>query len=126
MFPTLLQVALGGAIGASARFLASVWIVRWLGQSPFPVAILSVNVAGSFLIGVFIGAAAHREMTHLSPFLVTGILGGFTTFSTFSLEAVTLWQRGEAAAAALYVVLSVGLSIAGLLLGLWVARGGLA
>jgi CrcB protein len=126
MFPTLLQVALGGAIGASARYLASVWIVRWIGHSQFPVAILSVNVAGSFLIGVFIGAAAHRGLTHLSPFLVTGILGGFTTFSTFSLEAVTLWQRGEAAVAALYVVLSVGLSIAGLLLGLWVARGVLA
>jgi fluoride exporter len=126
MFPTLLQVALGGAIGASARYLAGIWIGRMLGHTPFPVAILSINVAGSFLIGVFVGAAALRGLGHLSPFLVTGILGGFTTFSTFSLEAVTLWQRGEAGAAALYVLLSVGLSIAGLVLGLWAARGVLA
>lgn len=123
MFPAVLQVALGGAIGASARYLASIWMVRWLGHTPFPVAILTVNVVGSFLIGLFIGASAHRGLTHLSPFIVTGILGGFTTFSTFSLEAVTLWQRGDTVGAATYVLLSVFLSIFGLLAGLWVARG---
>lgn len=123
MVPAVLQVALGGAIGASARYLASIWMVRWLGHTPFPVAILAVNVVGSVLIGVFVGMSAHKGLTHLSPFIVTGILGGFTTFSTFSLEAVTLWQRGETTGAALYVLVSVGLSLLGLVAGLWIGRG---
>lgn len=123
MFATLLQVALGGAIGASARFAAGVGIVRLVGHGPFPVAILTVNVLGSFLMGVFVVAAAHRGLTHLSPFVMTGILGGFTTFSAFSLEAVTLYERGDMSGAVLYVVASVVCSIFGLLLGLWLARG---
>ena len=126
MFPALLQVALGGAIGASMRYLASIWFVRMLGETPFPVAILAVNVAGSFLMGLFVGAATQRGLLHLSPFLATGILGGFTTFSAFSLEAVTLWERGDLAGAALYVALSVILSILALAAGLWIARGAFA
>jgi fluoride exporter len=90
MFPALLQVALGGAIGASMRYVAGVWVVRMLGQTPFPVAILAVNVVGSFLMGLFVAAAAQRGLSHLSPLVATGILGGFTTFSAFSLDAVTL------------------------------------
>ena len=81
-----------------------------------------MNVLGSFLMGVFVVAAAHRGLTHLSPLVMTGLLGGFTTFSAFSLEAVTLYERGDVGQAALYVVLSVGLSIAGLVAGLWIAR----
>lgn len=123
MFPTFLQVALGGALGASARYLAGLWIVRAVGHTPFPVAILTVNILGSFLMGVFVVAAAHRGLTYLSPFVMTGILGGFTTFSAFSLEAVTLYQRGDLAGAATYVGASVVLSILGLVAGLWVARG---
>jgi CrcB protein len=123
MFPTLLQVAFGGALGASARYLAGIWIVRMLGHTPFPYAILTVNVVGSFLMGVFVVAAAHKGLTHLSPLVMTGILGGFTTFSAFSLEAVNLYERGDLAAAALYVGASVVLSILGLMAGLWLARG---
>ena len=123
MFPAVLQVAIGGAIGASLRYLAGVWVVRMLGHTPFPVAILLVNIAGSFLMGIFIGAAAHKGLTHLSPFVATGILGGFTTFSAFSLEAVTLYERGDLTGAALYVALSVVLSILALFAGLWIARG---
>jgi fluoride exporter len=126
MFPALLQVALGGAIGASTRYLAGVWVVRMLGHTPFPVAILAVNVVGSFLMGLFIGAAAQRGLTYLAPFVATGILGGFTTFSTFSLEAITLYQRGDVTGAALYVALSVCLSILALFAGLWIARGAFA
>jgi CrcB protein len=126
MFPAVLQVALGGAIGASLRYLAGVWVVRMLGHTPFPVAILGVNIVGSLLMGLFIGAAAHRGLTHLSPFVATGILGGFTTFSAFSLEAVTLYERGDLAGAALYVALSVVLSILALFVGLWIARGAFA
>ncbi len=123
MFPALLQVALGGALGASARYLTGIWLVRMAGHTPFPFAILTVNVVGSFLMGVFVVAAAHKGLTHLSPFVVTGLLGGFTTFSAFSLEAVTLYERGDLAGAALYVSASVVLSILGLMAGLWIARG---
>lgn len=87
------------------------------------MAIIAVNVAGSFLMGVFVVAAAHRGLTHLSPFVMTGLLGGFTTFSAFSLETVTLIERGALGQAGLYMLLSVGLSVLGLMVGLWVARG---
>lgn len=122
MLVTTLQVALGGAIGAALRFLAGVGILRLVGPG-FPVAVMSVNVIGSFLMGVFVVYAAHRGATHLSPFVMTGILGGFTTFSAFSLETVTLFERGAFGQAALYVGLSVALSILGLVFGLMVARG---
>ncbi|MGB3245637.1 MAG: fluoride efflux transporter CrcB [Sulfitobacter sp.] len=123
MISTLSLVAIGGALGASLRFLCGVAIVRIMGHSEFPVAILSVNIVGSFLMGVFVVAAANKGLTHLSPLVMTGILGGFTTFSAFSLEAVTLMERGQVGPAALYVSLSVGLSILGLIAGLMLARG---
>lgn len=123
MLSTTLLVALGGAIGAALRFLSGVAVVRALGPQDFPVAIITVNVVGSFLMGVFVVAAAQRGLTHLSPFVMTGVLGGFTTFSAFSLETVTLIERGALGQAGLYVALSVGLSVLGLMVGLWVARG---
>ena len=123
MISTVSLVALGGAIGAACRYLMGVGVMRLTGPADFPVAVLSVNVIGSFLMGVFVVAAAQKGLTHLSPFIMTGILGGFTTFSAFSLEAVTLMERGQIAAAGAYVALSVVLSIGGLMLGLWIARG---
>ena len=126
MFGNLISVALGGAIGASLRYLTGIGMVRLLGHTPFPVAIILVNVLGSFLMGVFVVVAAHRGLTHLSPLVMTGFLGGFTTFSAFSLEAVTLYERGDVGQAALYVALSVVLSIGGLVAGLWFARTVLA
>lgn len=123
MISTLSLVALGGAIGASVRYLFGVGAMRLTGPSEFPLAILSVNVIGSFLMGVFVVAAAQRGLTYLSPFVMTGLLGGFTTFSAFSLETVTLMERGQIGSAGMYVALSVGLSIFGLMLGLWLARG---
>lgn len=123
MFGTLLSVALGGALGASLRFLFGVGVLRLLGTTGFPVAIIAVNVIGSFLMGVFVVLAADRGLTHLSPFVMTGLLGGFTTFSAFSLEAVTLYERGDVGQAAFYVATSVVLSILGLMAGLAVARG---
>lgn len=123
MISTVSLVALGGAIGAACRFLVGVGVLRLSGPSEFPLAIVAVNVIGSFLMGVFVVAAAHKGLTHYSPFVMTGILGGFTTFSAFSLETVTLMERGQIAAAGAYVGLSVVLSIGGLMLGLWIARG---
>ncbi|WP_368186382.1 fluoride efflux transporter CrcB [Aestuariibius sp. HNIBRBA575] len=124
MFLTLLQVALGGAIGASARYLTSVGVGRLFGTG-FPWATIGVNVIGSFLMGVLIVALAHFSQTRLGPFLMTGILGGFTTFSAFSLDAVALYERGQIGAAGLYVIASVVVSLAALALGLWITRGAL-
>ena len=123
MLSTLSLVALGGAIGASLRWLSGVAMLRALGPSDFPLAIITVNVVGSFLMGVFVVAAAQRGLTHLSPFVMTGILGGFTTFSAFSLETIALIERGNVGQAGLYIIMSVGLSVGALALGLIVARG---
>ncbi|MCB1342931.1 MAG: fluoride efflux transporter CrcB [Pseudooceanicola sp.] len=120
---TLSQVALGGAAGACLRYLSGLAVVRLLGHTPFPVAILFVNVVGSFLMGAFVVVAANRGLTHLSPLVMTGFLGGFTTFSAFSLETMTLIERGATGQAALYVLLSVGLSVGGLAAGMAAARG---
>ena len=122
MIMTFSQVALGGAIGACLRFGAGQLLIRE-GHTGLPLAVLSVNIIGSFLMGIFVVLAAHKGLTHYSPFVMTGVLGGFTTFSAFSLETVTLIQRQDLTAAGLYVVLSVGLSLAGLMAGLWLARG---
>ncbi|QJF50225.1 fluoride efflux transporter CrcB [Roseobacter ponti] len=124
MMKTLIFVAAGGALGASLRWLWGVWVYRATGgATDFPVAIIGANIIGSFLMGTFVVLAAQRGLTHLSPFVMTGLLGGFTTFSAFSLETVTLIERGEVGQAGLYVMASVILSVAGLMAGLWVMRG---
>lgn len=123
MISTLSLVALGGALGASLRWLWGMGVLRLTGPAEFPLAIMAANVLGSFLMGLFVVAAAHKGLTHLSPFVMTGLLGGFTTFSAFSLETVTFVERGQIGAAGAYVALSVGLSVGGLVLGMWLARG---
>ncbi len=122
MLSNLIYVAIGGAAGASLRYASGIGITRLFGHG-FPLGVIVVNIVGSFLIGAFVVLAAQRSLTHLSPLVVTGFLGGFTTFSAFSLEAVTLFERGQTGAAALYVVISVVGSIAALFAGLWMARG---
>jgi len=119
----VLQVALGGAIGAVLRYLTGIGIVRLFGHTPMPLGVLTVNILGSLAMGLFITAAAQRGLTHLSPLVATGILGGFTTFSAFSLEAVTLYERGALGLAAVYVIANVTLSIAALFAGMAIARG---
>jgi CrcB protein len=120
MILTLAQVALGGAIGASLRFLSGVAAIRLVGHG-FPWATLFVNVAGSFAMGVLVVVLA-QQGNRLAPFLMTGVLGGFTTFSAFSLDAVSLWGRAPALAGA-YVAASVALSLGALVAGMAVARG---
>jgi len=122
MIATFIQVALGGAIGAMLRFGAGLCVMRVI-SSGIPLGVLSVNVLGSFAMGAFTVYSFHRGLQHLNPFVMTGVLGGFTTFSAFSLEAFTLYERGQIAAAGLYVVLSVALSLLGLGLGVLMARG---
>ncbi|MHA6326160.1 fluoride efflux transporter CrcB [Roseivivax sp. CAU 1753] len=121
MVGTLIQVALGGALGAMARYLAGIAAVRALGHG-FPWGTLSVNVLGSFAMGIIVVGLAHLGGNRLSPFLMTGLLGGFTTFSAFSLDAVSLYERGAPAQAAAYVAASVILSLSALVLGLILAR----
>jgi CrcB protein len=104
-------VALGGALGASLRHLAT---LLW----PAPWGVMAVNVAGSLLIGVL----AVRLSPALAPFLVTGVLGGFTTFSAFSLDTLRLLEGGRLGAAALYVLGSVALSLLACAAGLWLGR----
>lgn len=123
MVQTVSLVALGGALGAVLRYLTGVGIFRLFGLTQIPLAILTANIIGSFCMGVFIAVAAHKGLSYLNPFIAVGVLGGFTTFSSFSLETVVLIERGEIAQAALYVALSVGLSVGALALGLIVTRG---
>jgi len=121
MSATLLLVALGGALGAVARYLTGLAALRLIGPG-FPWGTLAVNVAGSFAMGLLAVTLAHWGQTRLAPLLMTGFLGGFTTFSAFSLDALTLWERGDALAAAAYVAASVILSLAALAAGLTLAR----
>lgn len=115
----LIHVALGGALGASLRFL----LVQALQRDGFPIAILTANVLGSFLMGLALVLLGRDGLTQWQPLLMAGVLGGFTTFSAFSLETLTLIERGLPGQAALYVALSVGLSVAALALAVTLARG---
>lgn len=121
MIWTVAQVAAGGALGASARYLTGVAVMRSFGPG-FPLATLVVNVIGSFLMGVLVVILAHFGGTRFAPFLAIGALGGFTTFSSFSLDAITLIERGATGHAALYIGSSVILSLAALFSGLALAR----
>ena len=125
MFMTALSVALGGAIGAVARFGIGVFAHRLTGPG-FPIGVLSVNILGSLLMGAAVVYLGQKSLTHLNPFVLTGLLGGFTTFSAFSLEAYTLFERGQMGQAGLYVGLSVVASIAALIAGVWLMRNILA
>ena len=125
MIPTLSLVAFGGAIGAALRYLANVGALRLLGPG-FPFATLLVNVAGSFLMGLLFVALAETGSGRLGAFVLTGVLGGFTTFSAFSLDTLALVEKGQGALAATYVVASVGLSLVAIVAGLALGRGFLA
>ena len=116
-------VFLGGGLGAALRHGVNLGAARWLGAG-FPFGTLIVNVTGSLLMGLIAGYFAFKGDASQSwrMFLTTGILGGYTTFSAFSLDAAVLYERGEVWPAAIYVVASVVLSIAGLFAGLAIAR----
>jgi CrcB protein len=120
-----LLVFLGAGIGGALRHGVNVGCARVCGTA-FPWGTLTVNVLGSFLMGALAGWLAFKAgegwSQPLRLFLTTGILGGFTTFSAFSLDAVLIWERGQNGLAATYVAASVLLSIAGLVAGLGLAR----
>lgn len=118
-----LIVFLGAGIGGVFRHSVNVGAARLLGFG-FPYGTLTVNILGSILMGLLAELFVIRSglPQELRLFLTTGLLGGFTTFSTFSLDAATLWERGQWGIATGYVVLSLVLSMAGLLAGLMLIR----
>lgn len=113
---TLSQIALGGAAGSVLRYLTITSV-----GAPWGTAL--VNVAGSFVMGLLFVALSGRP--YLSPLLLAGVLGGFTTFSAFSLDALKLWQGGQIVPAFAYVAGSVILSLAAVALGAALAKGAL-
>ncbi|GAA0771988.1 fluoride efflux transporter CrcB [Roseibium denhamense] len=120
----LLLVMVGGGLGAGARHLVSLMTLRMFGPG-FPAGTLSVNVIGSLVMGLFIGWLVKHEAAGLQDvryFFATGVLGGFTTFSAFSLDTSVLWERGDTHLALIYVLASVCLSIAAVFAGLALMR----
>lgn len=122
MIWTLSQVALGGAVGAVARFATVSGVARLAGID-FPFGTMAVNVLGSFVMGALWIWLDMQGLTRLAPLLMAGLLGGFTTFSAFSLDTLRLWESGAAWSAAGYAAGSVVLSIAALVAGATLIRG---
>lgn len=122
---SMFQVALGGAAGSVLRYLVTLAAGRLVGTA-FPAGTLAVNVIGSFLMGALVVMLAERGGLRHAPLLMTGLLGGFTTLSAFSLDTVTLWERGDAALAMAYVALTLTLSLAAIVLALHLFRGAFA
>ena len=120
---TYLIVFLGGGAGAALRHGMNLAAARMLGTA-FPYGTLIINVTGSLIMGLIAGYFALKgdASQHWRLFLTTGILGGYTTFSAFSLDAALLYERGEVGLSALYVVASVAVSIMGLFAGLAIVR----
>ena len=120
MLGTLTQVAIGGALGAMARFGTQSLSFRLFGPH-FPVGTMAVNGLGSFLMGLLAALLIDREIARFAPGLLVGFLGAYTTFSTYALDALRLWERGEVALASSYVlgtvVLSIGACVAGMAIG---------
>jgi fluoride exporter len=120
-----LIVFLGGGLGAAIRHLVNQAVTRFLGGE-FPFGIMAINITGSILMGLAAGFFAFKATESWSQdarlFVTTGILGGYTTFSAFSLDAMLLYERGEIITALIYVVGSVVLSLLGLAFGLYAVR----
>ncbi|RUW20571.1 MULTISPECIES: fluoride efflux transporter CrcB [unclassified Mesorhizobium] len=118
----LLLVVIGGGIGAGIRHLTNMGTLRLVGPN-YPWGTMAINILGSFVMGLFIAVLARRGGSNeVRLFVATGILGGFTTFSAFSLDFATLWERGATLPAFGYALASVIGAILALFLGLWLAR----
>ena len=118
----LFLVVVGGGIGAGIRHLTNIGALRRVGPS-YPWGTMAINIIGSFAMGLFIASMMRRGGSNeVRLFVATGILGGFTTFSAFSLDFATLWERGATLPALAYALASVIGAIIALFLGLWLAR----
>lgn len=120
---SVLLVAIGGALGSVCRYLVGIGAGRLLGPD-FPFGTMIVNIVGSFAMGLFIELLALKfnGSEEVRLFVAVGILGGFTTLSSFSLDSIVLFERGAIAAAAIYVGGSIVLSLAALVAGLHFVR----
>ena len=119
----VLLVAVGGALGSIARYLTGLATLRWFGPN-FPWGTLAVNILGGLAIGIFAELIARRfdGSQELRLFIVTGILGGFTTFSAFTLEVTAMAERGEYTTALTYILASVVISVGAVFSGLALVR----
>jgi CrcB protein len=122
-----LVVFLGAGVGGTIRHAMNIWVARLAGTH-FPMHTLLINITGSMVMGAVTAwfVAKGGAAGHLRLFLATGLLGGYTTFSAFSLETVLMWERHDYLLAALYVGGSVIGSLIGLVAGLWLMRTALA
>ncbi|MGE5150717.1 MAG: fluoride efflux transporter CrcB [Rhodospirillaceae bacterium] len=120
-------VFVGAGVGGMLRHFMNIWVARLAGTH-FPMHTLVINITGSMVMGMVAGWFALKggATGHLRLFLATGVLGGYTTFSAFSLDAILLWERHDYLLAAYYVGGSVVLSLLGLMAGLWIVRTALA
>lgn len=116
-------VFIGSGLGGMLRYAAGTLSMRLLGPN-FPYGTLAINVVGSALMGVVVAVFTKLNLPSQDTrlFLTTGVIGGFTTFSTFSLDAVVLWERGQHLAAASYVLVSVAMSVIVLVLSMVLIR----
>lgn len=119
----ILLVGAGGALGSVLRYLVGLWMLQRAGPV-FPWGTLFVNVTGSFLIGFLAQFIMHKmgASPEIRVFLITGVLGGYTTFSAFSLDAIALLEHGQTMSGLAYIVASVGLSILAVFAGLALMR----
>jgi CrcB protein len=123
MLKTILYIAFGGAIGSVFRYLTTLFVAKFW-SNHFPLATFLTNVVGCFLIGLFIGLLEKNNLTdsNLKWFLITGFCGGFTTFSAFGLENITLFQNNNSIVAFGYIALSTIIGLFAVWLGLFISK----
>jgi CrcB protein len=119
----VIALSIGGTVGVNARYWLGVWMNRWTGPQ-FPWSTVAINVTGSFLVG-FLSVVLARWLPHpnIRLLVITGFLGGYTTFSTFENDALTLWDRGERLLMAANLIGSVAVGFFAVVVGTALARG---
>ena len=118
---TMLMISIGAILGANTRFMLGYWLARvW--PTTFPVATGLINISGSLLLGLCARMLQEHPSTHSSALLMVGFLGSYTTFSTFSVETLTLWQTQRYVAALFYACASPLLGVLAAAAGMWLAN----